>query len=106
MQRRIKLGGISPAASSPPQDLSGRTTHQYVFITGLAYTGTTSLYGLLSTSPQTSNLCKGLGNCCEGAPILEKAGLWPYNQASNPDYPADWKRALGVYSKYWDMSKS
>lgn len=105
VQQRLKL---SPAAQTPKQVLqkiAGNLSHHYVFITGLAYTGTTSLYGLLSTSPQTSNLCKGLGNCCEGAPILEKAGLWPYNQASNPAYPADWKRALAVYSKYWDMSK-
>jgi hypothetical protein len=104
MQQRMKF---SPPAASPrqTQKTSGNASHQYVFITGLAYTGTTSLYGLLSTSPQTSNLCKGLGNCCEGAPILEKAGLWPYNEASNPAYPADWRRALAVYDKYWDMSK-
>lgn len=105
MQRRLKFSSAAKTPQEAQQKTAAHASHQYVFITGLAYTGTTSLYGLLSTSPQTSNLCKGLGNCCEGAPILEKAGLWPYNQASNPAYPADWKRALAVYSKYWDMSK-
>jgi hypothetical protein len=97
---------LSPADQAMQNQAPAKTLpHQYVFITGLAYTGTTSIYGLLSTSPQTSNLCGGFGNCCEGAPILEKAGMWPESQAANPAYPADWKAALNVYNKYWNLSK-
>ncbi len=103
VQRGMKLKPAEQAM--PPPEPTKTSVHEYVFITGVAYTGTTSLYGLLSTSPQTSNLCAGFGNCCEGAPILEKAGLWPISQVSNPAYPLDWKQSLAIYSKYWNMSK-
>lgn len=103
VQRDMKL---SPADQVTQQQAPAKTMpHQYVFITGLAYTGTTSIYGLLSTSPKTSNLCAGFGNCCEGAPLLEKAGLWPESQAGNPAYPADWKASLAVYNQFWNMSQ-
>lgn len=100
VQRGMKL---SPTKQILQQ--AKTTEHEYVFITGLPYSGTTSLYGLLSTSPQASNLCKGLQLCCEGAPILANAGLWPVSQALNPAFPADWKKAITVYSKFWNMSK-
>lgn len=104
VQSGVKFSQAAPNAQQTPKS-QNMVEHEYVFITGLPYTGTTTLYGLLSTSPQTSNLCKGGGNCCEGAPVLVKAGLWPVRQALNPAFPADWNQALAVYSNYWNMSK-
>lgn len=76
----------------------------YVFITGLPYSGTTSVYGLVSTSPKASNLCSGHKNCCEGGPLLVDAGLLPSHQAYNALYPQDWNEAIKVYQKFWNLS--
>lgn len=92
-------------ASGPVRGKEVKTSgSHYVFITGLPYSGTTSVYGLVSTSPMASNLCSGHKNCCEGGPLLVDAGLLPSNQAYNPVYPQDWNEAVKVYQKYWNMS--
>lgn len=77
----------------------------YVFISGLPYSGTTALYGLISTSPEVSNLCKGKANCCEGLPLLTPSGMISYVSALNPEYPKDWTAAFGVYKQFWNLSK-
>jgi len=77
----------------------------YIFITGAAYSGTTSLYSLISTSPATTNLCAAKESCCEGGPLLMHYQQIPWNAAGNPDFPTDWQAALKVYHKFWDPKK-
>jgi hypothetical protein len=81
------------------------STHQYVFSTGLAYTGTTALYGLLSTSPKASNLCAAHGICCEGSWELMHHNLMDYHHKDDPNLPVDWNEAVKIFEKTWDLSK-
>lgn len=97
LQRNTTLGPVRGKAVQPSRP-------HHVFITGLPYSGTTSVYGLVSTSPRASNLCSGHKSCCEGGPLLVDAGLLPASQAYNPSYPKDWNEAIKVYQKFWNMS--
>lgn len=90
------LRGIAPKPAVP----------HYIFITGAAYSGTTSLYGLISTSPAATNLCAAKETCCEGGPLLMHWQQIPWNQVYNPDFPTDWQAALQVYHKFWNPKKS
>jgi len=90
------LRGVAPSKPSSPH---------YIFITGAAYSGTTSLYSLISTSPATTNLCSAQETCCEGGPLLMHWQQIPWNQPFDPNYPTDWQAALKVYHKFWDPKK-
>jgi hypothetical protein len=79
--------------------------HHYVFATGLAYTGTTALYGLLSTSPTTSNQCAGHGNCCEGSWQLFRKHILDFKNRHDPTLPKDWNEAVEALETTWDLSK-
>eukprot|EP00746_Dinoflagellata_sp_MGD_P005993 gnl/MRDRNA2_/MRDRNA2_111632_c0_seq1.p1 gnl/MRDRNA2_/MRDRNA2_111632_c0~~gnl/MRDRNA2_/MRDRNA2_111632_c0_seq1.p1 ORF type:complete len:416 (-),score=79.33 gnl/MRDRNA2_/MRDRNA2_111632_c0_seq1:209-1456(-) len=102
MRKQKAVFAAHPAA---PQTAGGQRTPHYVFISGLPYSGTTALYGLVSTSPVASNLCKGNANCCEGMPLLVPHGMVSPAFSMNPAYPTDWSAALGVYKQFWDLSK-
>lgn len=105
--RNMKSGSPVRVSRSAPKDYAGKTHKgsHYVFITGMPYSGTTALYGLLSTSPHASNLCSGLGQCCEGGPLLLNAGLIPPNIPMDPRFPKDWDKAITVFQGYWNLSK-
>lgn len=89
-----------------------RDSHDYVFVIGLPFTGTTALLSLLSTSPHVANLCAAEGSAmmCEGTGSLITEKLIPetcpcHKTRWDPQYPADWNEALRVYSRTWNMSK-
>eukprot|EP00746_Dinoflagellata_sp_MGD_P065099 gnl/MRDRNA2_/MRDRNA2_27130_c0_seq1.p1 gnl/MRDRNA2_/MRDRNA2_27130_c0~~gnl/MRDRNA2_/MRDRNA2_27130_c0_seq1.p1 ORF type:complete len:340 (-),score=60.93 gnl/MRDRNA2_/MRDRNA2_27130_c0_seq1:82-1101(-) len=87
------------------QQKHNQSVPHYVFISGGAYSGTTALYGLVSTSPAVSNLCSAHEICCEGAWILMRRKLVPGRKALDPQFPKDWRQALNVYREYWNTSK-
>eukprot|EP00927_Polykrikos_kofoidii_P073856 TRINITY_DN69875_c0_g1_i1.p1 TRINITY_DN69875_c0_g1~~TRINITY_DN69875_c0_g1_i1.p1 ORF type:complete len:440 (+),score=53.73 TRINITY_DN69875_c0_g1_i1:74-1393(+) len=104
---RINL--VSTAEGSPPTSITSEvvasTSPHYVFIAGGAYTGTTGLLGLISTSPEVSNLCSAGTICCEGSWLLKREGLVDQTIASEPQYPSDWGKAIDIFSQYWNLSK-
>jgi len=92
-----------------PKVSAARSTNEtdeteYLFITGAAYTGTTGLLGLLSTSPASSNLCASHSICCEGGWLLKNL-MQGAESRGDPRYPKDWNDALPIFEKYWDNSK-
>lgn len=103
--RNMKTGPVRASSNVTMEPAATRNKGpHYVFITGMPYSGTTALYGLVSTSPHASNLCSGLGQCCEGGPLLLNEGYIPYNVPTDPRYPRDWDEAVKIYERHWNMS--
>lgn len=105
LRERALLGPVY--AQNVPQESLG-DSHDYLFLVGLPFTGTTALLSLLSTSPEVGNLC---GNeissiTCEGTFFLSDRGLIPnWDLRWDAKYPADWNAALAIYDRVWNVSK-
>jgi hypothetical protein len=100
-ERSIERLPPAPATNNT----EAKSDPHYVFIAGGAYTGTTGLLGLLSSSPEVSNLCGAGTICCEGSWLLINKGLVDMKIRNDPRYPKDWRKALDIFSNYWDLSK-
>eukprot|EP01062_Namystynia_karyoxenos_P051077 TRINITY_DN3997_c0_g1_i2.p1 TRINITY_DN3997_c0_g1~~TRINITY_DN3997_c0_g1_i2.p1 ORF type:complete len:384 (+),score=127.29 TRINITY_DN3997_c0_g1_i2:94-1152(+) len=86
----------------------------WVFIIGAPRGGTSAMYGLLSTSPSMSNLCKGRWGLCEGTWDIMEAGRLPWvdkngkkgTQWRPHEFPLDWNDIVdNVYTKRWNTSQ-
>lgn len=113
LDKMIALGPVELApkltqtnASTASKKKPHETRHHHVFITGMPYTGTTAVLSLLSTSPESSNLCSAGRICCEGSWLLEESKLVPREDKQNPLFPQNWTDALKEFNRYWDQSKT
>jgi hypothetical protein len=120
IRKRMLDGPVQAAVDTKPK--VNITQNHYVFMTGMAYTGTTGLLGLLSTSPEVSNLCSTHGIACEGSWLLQNEQIASLdNPQRDPTCASDtgirwtspdlcwqvrnWTKGLESFHKYWDAGK-
>jgi len=105
IKKRSELGPVF--ATDNLQQLVSED-HNYLFLVGMPFTGTTSLLSLISTSPQVSNLCANKASTftCEGTWILIQEKQIPtMDDRWKPNYPVNWNNALKVYERTWNLSR-
>eukprot|EP00931_Biecheleriopsis_adriatica_P107351 TRINITY_DN8169_c0_g1_i6.p1 TRINITY_DN8169_c0_g1~~TRINITY_DN8169_c0_g1_i6.p1 ORF type:complete len:357 (-),score=51.02 TRINITY_DN8169_c0_g1_i6:23-1093(-) len=107
LRRAYEAQGLVLASSDGSKP--AKSPH-YLFVTGLAATGTTALHGLLGTSPEVGTLC-GWGNAnCEGRMLIspnwnKTKGDFDKREVKDNEGPNSVTEAIEIWNEYWNTSK-